>query len=130
MNQPRFVDLRVLNKLSACGWYGQQDLADVLKCCRRAEVADALIGINRLECGEADRLILRAVRESKGTALVVSDSEILACQQEIAISEGILAAPEGAASLAALKHLLADGQVDRTERVVLFNTGSGLKYLP
>jgi threonine synthase len=78
----------------------------------------------------ADRLILRAVRESKGTVLAVSDSEILACQKEIAISEGVLAAAEGAASLAALKHLLADGQVDRAERVVLFNTGSGLKYLP
>jgi threonine synthase len=78
----------------------------------------------------ADRLILRAVRESKGTALAVSDAEILDCQKEIAIREGVLAAPEGAASLAALKHLLAKGQIDRAERVVLFNTGSGLKYLP
>jgi len=78
----------------------------------------------------ADRLILRAIRESNGTALAVSDSEIQACQKEIAIHEGVFAAPEGAASLAALQHLLDSGWVSRHERVVLFNTGSGLKYLP
>jgi threonine synthase len=77
----------------------------------------------------ADRLILRALRESQGMALAVSDEEILACQREMAESEGIFAAPEGAATLAALKHLLADGWLRASERVVLFNTGTGLKYL-
>lgn len=77
----------------------------------------------------ADRLILRAIRASMGTALTVSDTEILACQKEIAACEGIFAAPEGAASLAAVKKLLTIGWIDKQERVILFNTGSGLKYL-
>lgn len=77
----------------------------------------------------ADRLILRAIRASQGTALAVSDADILTSQKEIAALEGIFAAPEGAATLSALQHLLANGWVDKHERVVLFNTGSGLKYL-
>ena len=77
----------------------------------------------------ADRLILRAVRESEGTALAVSDAEIIAAQHELASEEGILAAPEGAATLAALRALCARGWIRQGERVILFNTGSGLKYL-
>jgi len=77
----------------------------------------------------ADRLILRALRESGGTAVSVSDGEILASQGELARLEGIFAAPEGAATLAALKHLIADDQVAPHETIVLFNTGSGLKYI-
>ncbi len=77
----------------------------------------------------ADRLILGALRESRGTAVAVSDEEILAAQSELARREGILAAPEGAACLAGLKVLLAQGWIRKDERVVLFNTGSGLKYL-
>jgi threonine synthase len=77
----------------------------------------------------ADRLILRALRESGGTALSVTDAEIGDSQGEMARLEGVFAAPEGAAALAALKHLLASGWVKPAERVVLFNTGTGLKYL-
>lgn len=77
----------------------------------------------------ADRLILRAIRESKGTAVSVPDDEILASQQKLARQEGIFAAPEGAATLTALETLLAKGWLGREEKVVLFNTGSGLKYL-
>lgn len=77
----------------------------------------------------ADRLILACLRESKGTALAVTDEEILSAQSQIARREGILAAPEGAACLAGLKHLLEQNWIRRDERVVLFNTGSGLKYL-
>ncbi len=77
----------------------------------------------------ADRLILRAIRASGGTALDVSDAEIADCQGEIARAEGIFAAPEGAATLAALKRLRAQGWLGAAERIVLFNTGSGLKYL-
>jgi threonine synthase len=77
----------------------------------------------------ADRLILRALRESSGTALAVTDEEIGDCQGEMARLEGVFAAPEGAAALAALKSLLASGWVKPDERVVLFNTGTGLKYL-
>ncbi len=77
----------------------------------------------------ADRLILRALRETHGTALAVSDAEIIQAQQELASQEGILAAPEGAATWAALKHLVEGGKIKAGEGVVLFNTGSGLKYL-
>jgi threonine synthase len=77
----------------------------------------------------ADRLILRAIRESHGTAVAVSDLEIIEAQKELAGKEGLLAAPEGAATWAALKHLVQAGWVSLDERVVLFNTGSGLKYL-
>jgi threonine synthase len=78
----------------------------------------------------ADRLILRILRESEGTAVAVSDAEILDAQREMAGREGIFAAPEGAATLAALRHLLDQGWVQPNETVVLFNTGSGLKYVP
>jgi threonine synthase len=77
----------------------------------------------------ADRLILRCLRDSRGTAVAVSDGEILAAQRRLAHSEGIFAAPEGAAALAGLERLVAGGWVQPEERIVLFNTGSGLKYV-
>ncbi len=77
----------------------------------------------------ADRLILKALRESHGTAVAVTDEEITLAQQEMARREGMLAAPEGAACLAGLKTLLRSGWIQKDERVVLFNTGNGLKYL-
>jgi threonine synthase len=77
----------------------------------------------------ADRQILRTLRQSGGTALSVSDEHILASQRKLAQTEGIFAAPEGAASLSALEELLAGGQVHKGEKIVLFNTGSGLKYV-
>jgi threonine synthase len=77
----------------------------------------------------ADRLILADLRQSGGTAVAVSDEEILSAQRRLASSEGIFAAPEGAATLAALERLAAEGWVRPEERIVLFNTGSGLKYI-
>jgi len=77
----------------------------------------------------AGRLILRAIRASGGTALAVSDDEIMQAQGELAKVEGLLAAPEGAATWAAFKKLQADGWLTPGQRVVLFNTGTGLKYL-
>jgi threonine synthase len=76
-----------------------------------------------------DFLILDALRESKGTAVAVTDEELLAGASEIGAAEGLFAAPEGAACLPALRKLLDEGQVQRDERVVLFNTGAGVKYL-
>jgi len=76
----------------------------------------------------ADFLILQAVRESGGTAIAVSDADMLQAQQRLATTEGIFACPEGAATLAALEALVQQGWVRAHERVVLFNTGSGLKY--
>ena len=77
----------------------------------------------------ADYLILRCLRESGGTALTVTDDEALAAVPEIATAEGVFACPEGAATLAALHKLLQSGEVGASERIVLLNTGSGLKYL-
>src|SRR5688500_1065027 len=76
-----------------------------------------------------DFLILDALRTSGGTALAVTDDELIAATKEIGAAEGIFCAPEGAACLPALKKLLAEGAVKTNERVVLFNTGSGVKYL-
>ena len=77
----------------------------------------------------ADYLILRCLRESGGAALTVTDDEALAAVPEMAAAEGVFPCPEGAATLAALHKLLASGDVARSERIVLLNTGSGLKYL-
>ncbi len=77
----------------------------------------------------ADYLILRCLRESDGTALTVTDDEALAAVPEMASAEGIFPCPEGAATLAALGKLLESGDVNASERIVLLNTGSGLKYL-
>ena len=76
-----------------------------------------------------DFLILDAIRESGGTAIAVSDDELLAAVGEIGAAEGIFCAPEGAACLPALRKLIDDGSVREGETVVLFNTGSGIKYL-
>jgi threonine synthase len=76
-----------------------------------------------------DFLILRAVRQSGGTALAVSDAEMIDDMLEIGRLEGISAAPEGGASLAALRKLVAEGRIAPHETVVLFNTGGALKYL-
>jgi threonine synthase len=76
-----------------------------------------------------DFLILDALRESRGTAIAVTDQELIAATKEIGAAEGIFCAPEGAACLPALRKLLAADLVKRDERVVLFNTGAGVKYL-
>jgi threonine synthase len=76
-----------------------------------------------------DFLILDAIRASKGTALAVTDEELIAATREIGAAEGIFCAPEGAACLPALRKLLAAGEVEKHERIVLFNTGAGVKYL-
>jgi len=76
-----------------------------------------------------DYLILRAVRESGGTAYAVTDEELLGDMQELARLEGLFACPEGAATYGALKLLVREGKVAPEERVVLFNTGAGIKYV-
>jgi len=76
-----------------------------------------------------DFIILDIVRKSNGTAVAVSDDAIMDCVKEMASVEGIFACPEGAAALAAYKQLLATGFLKASDKVVLFNTGSGYKYL-
>jgi len=76
-----------------------------------------------------DFLILRAVRESKGTCIAVSDRAALEAGARFAALEGVFAAPEGAACFAALEALLKSGFLNPEERIVVYNTGAGLKYL-
>ncbi|HLN97696.1 MAG TPA: threonine synthase [Pyrinomonadaceae bacterium] len=76
-----------------------------------------------------DFLILDAIRSSGGTAVAVSDEELIVATREIGSTEGVFCAPEGAACLPALRKLMASGEVDKSERIVLFNTGAGVKYL-
>jgi len=75
-----------------------------------------------------DFLILRAVRESGGFAIAVSDDAITAGLEEVAREEGFLMCPEGAATYAAYKQSFADGRVTKSEQAVLFNCATGLKY--
>jgi len=77
----------------------------------------------------ADQVILDDLKESHGSAVAVSDEKILDAQRLMANAEGIFAAPEGAATLAGLIMLLDQGWVHPDERIVLFNTGTGLKYI-
>ena len=77
----------------------------------------------------ADYLILDILNKSGGIGIAVSDQQILSAVQEWADREGIFASPEGAASLAAYRVLLEQGFLSTSDRVVLFNTGSGLKYI-
>ena len=75
-----------------------------------------------------DFLILRAVRESGGAALAVSDAAIAAAVRDVARDDGLLLCPEGGATLAAYQRALDEGLIGRGERAVLFNCASGLKY--
>jgi len=100
-----------------------------------AEFCDFWVGAQTIASGLrvpksfADQIILRDIRNSCGTAVAVSDKDITHYQSELAIHEGIFAAPEGAATLAAVAQLVRAGWIQKNERVVMFNTGTGLKYL-
>ena len=88
-------------------------------------VADGL----RVPRAIADFLILRTIRESGGTAVSVADAQMVSDMLVMGREEGVSAAPEGAASLSAIRQLVADGKIKKHETVVLFNTGGALKYL-
>jgi threonine synthase len=76
-----------------------------------------------------DALSLAAIRASGGTAIAVSDTELLDASIELATASGIFPAPEGGACVAALEKLLSNGFLKPEERIVIYNTGTGLKYL-
>ena len=76
-----------------------------------------------------DFLVLRAVRESGGTALAVSDEDTLKAGLLLARAEGLFIAPEGAACIAALSRLLDEEFLSPSDEIVVYNTGTGLKYL-
>ena len=83
----------------------------------------------RVPSAIGDYLILAALRESGGGALTVTDDQIMDAMKRIAELEGMFVCPEGAATVAALELLLAEGDVSHDDKVLLLNTGTGLKYL-
>jgi threonine synthase len=95
------------------------------------EIPDAHTVASGLRVPKAvgDFIMLDILRKSGGNAFAISDEELLAAVEEISSAEGIFVAPEGGACLPALKRMIESGEVSRDERVVIFNTGSGLKYL-
>jgi threonine synthase len=88
-------------------------------------VADGL----RVPKAIGDFLVLRAIRESGGTAIAVADADMVRGMRDLGAGEGISAAPEGGAALHALRVLLEAGRVAPDDTVVVFNTGGALKYL-
>jgi threonine synthase len=96
-----------------------------------AEFADAYTCASGLRVPKAigDFLILNILRQSNGGAVAVADEEMIRVTREVGSSEGLFVAPEGAACFAALQSLGRAGKIAFGERVVIFNTGSGIKYL-
>jgi threonine synthase len=94
----------------------------------RFENAHTIASGIRVPQAVGDFLILRAVRESKGFAIAVSDDAITSAVDEVARQEGFLMCPEGGATYAAYRQSLADGRIGRHERALLFNCATGLKY--
>jgi threonine synthase len=82
----------------------------------------------RVPIAVGDFLILRAVRASDGFAIAVEEEEIFAARDAVAREEGLLLCPEGAATYAAYEQSLRDGRISKSDRVVLFNCATGLKY--
>jgi threonine synthase len=103
-------------------WEARQTSAEFFK--NAATIASGL----RVPGPLGDLLILRMLRQTKGTALTVTDEEMLHAGKELASLEGIFAAPEGAATVIAARKLAASGWIKPHESVVVFNTGSGYKY--
>jgi threonine synthase len=137
---------KAFDELQALGWIGgkrprmvsvqAEGCAPLVRAFQAGKVradpwenAHTLAAGLRVPAPFADHLILRILRQCGGMAVAVSDAQILASQRRLATTEGIFAAPEGAATLSALEQLLAAQQVHEGEKIVLFNTGSGLKYV-
>jgi threonine synthase len=134
------------DELEALGWIGSrrprmvavqpEGCAPVVKAFERGQprierwpdARTAAAGL-RVPKPFADRLILEAGRGSEGTALTVSEDDMRSWAGRLARSEGILACLEGAAAVAGAAKLAADGWIRPADRVVIFNTGSGLKDL-
>lgn len=136
---------KVFDELEQMGWIGSErprmvsvqaeGCSPIVKAYREGkeesqffEGAHTVAAGLRVPKALGDFLILKAVKESKGSAIAVSDEELMADVRLISRLEGIFACPEGAATISALRKMVEAGEVDRSERVVLYNTGSGLKY--
>ncbi len=136
---------KVFDELEEMGWIGgerprmisvqAEGCSPIVKAYREGkEESEFFTGASTVAAGLrvpkalGDFLILKAVRESGGEAIAVTDEELMADVRLVSRLEGIFACPEGAATISALRKMVEQGHVDRDERVVLFNTGSGLKY--
>jgi threonine synthase len=121
--RPRMVSVQAANCAPIVrAFEEEQEHAELWQ--NASTVADGL----RVPIAIGDFLILRAIRQSSGLALTVSDDQMLHYAQVMGETTGIFPAPEGAACLAAQVQLLERGWIQPDEQVVLFNTGSGLKY--
>jgi threonine synthase len=137
---------KAFDEMEALGWIGQgrprmfsvqaTGCAPIVRAFENgdstaAEFPDAHTCASGLRVPKAigDFLILKILRQSNGGAIAVDDEEMMRVTREVGSSEGLFVAPEGAACFAALKTLLSSGKIASTERVVIFNTGSGIKYL-
>ncbi len=138
---------KAFNEMEAMGWLESpkkprmvavqaEGCAPVIKAFQEGKpFCDFWMGAQTLASGLrvpksfADQVILDDLRASNGNAVAVSDEAILDAQKELAFREGIFAAPEGAATLAGLRKLIEVKWVQPDEKIVLFNTGTGLKYL-
>lgn len=136
---------KALLELQKLGWIGQRlprlvavqadGCAPIVQAWQEGKVDSTIwknastiaFGIN-VPKALGDFLVLEAVRQTHGCAITVSDAELLQAQRDLAAREGLFACPEGAATLAAAKKLRAQGWLEENERVVLLNTGSGIKY--
>lgn len=137
---------KAFDELEALGWIGgkrpkmisvqSEGCAPVVKAFQQGEDrvepwddARTIAGGLRVPQPFADRLILKVLRESGGTAVTVSDREILKAMGLLARTEGLLASPEGAATVAAAERLVREGFISPDERVVLMNCGTLLKHV-
>lgn len=136
---------KAFEELEKIGWIGAKrprmvavqasGCAPIVKAWERGEehaplwenAATVAAGI-RVPVAVGDFLIIRAVRESNGFGITVEDEEIIDAQKEMAREEGLLLCPEGAATYAAFRNALRDGLVSKSDRAVLFNCATGLKY--
>ena len=136
---------KAFDELEAMGWIGSKRprmiavqaegcapivraYEDGVEHAERWENATTFAAGIRVPAAVGDFLILRAVRESNGFAIAVSDAASEAARDDVASNEGLLLCPEGAATVAAYRAALADGSIDPSETTVLFNCATGLKY--
>ena len=138
---------KAFRELQSLGWLEEQKLpkmisvqsdgcAPIVKAfhsgsdhCNFWENAKTFAGGIRVPLSLADRLILDIIRDSGGTAVAVSDEDMLLAQKDLAKQAGIFSSLEGAATLSALRILQANGFIQPGESTVLFVTASGVKYL-
>ncbi len=137
---------KAFDEMEALGWIGRKrprmfavqaaGCAPIVRAFERGEKTAAefpnactIAAGLRVPKAIGDFLILEILRESNGGAIAVDDEEMIRVAREVGSKEGLFVCPEGAACFAALKSLRSKGKIASGERVVIFNTGSGVKYL-